>query len=250
MTSVIPGVAAARAARRAARAAVPALVLVLAACAAPVTSGPASPVPGGPEAVATASGPPAGGDQDRAPDPPSRDRTDGTTGEGGAVPAVPVRPARDVPEEVGPAATRLQVPALGIDVRVVPTGVDGSGQMELPVSSDVAGWYRYGPAPGSDAGATVVAAHVDDEDKVGPFARLPGILAGTEVRVRTADGVSYNYTVTTVQEEPKTEVALDAVFDRSGSPRLVLVTCGGDWDAAADSYTDNIVVTATPVAGS
>jgi hypothetical protein len=147
---------------------------------------------------------------------------------------------------VGPAATRLQVPALGIDVRVVPTGVDGSDQMELPESSDVAGWYRYGPAPGSDAGATVVAAHVDDEDKVGPFARLPGIAEGTEIRVRTADGSHHNYTVTSVREQPKAEVAFDAVFDRSGSPRLVLVSCGGDWDAAADSYTDNVVVTATP----
>jgi sortase (surface protein transpeptidase) len=246
MISVIPGVAAARAARRAARAAVPALVLVLAACAVPVPAGPASTGPAGPGPAATASVPPGGGDHDRATDRSSREPGDGTAGEGGGVPAVPVRPARDVPERAGPAATRLEVAALGIDVRVVPTGVDDSGQMELPVSSDVAGWYRYGPAPGSYAGATVVAAHVDDEDKVGPFARLPGVAEGTEVRVRTADGASHNYTVTTVQEQPKTEVALDAVFDRSGSPRLVLVTCGGAWDAAADSYTDNIVVTATP----
>lgn len=227
MTSVIPGATAARAARRAARAAVAVLVLVLTACAAQ----------------------PDGGDRDQPTDRPSRTHPADTAGGGGAVPTVPVRPARDVPERAGPAATRLEVPALGIDVRVVPTGVDGSGQMELPTSSEVAGWYRYGPAPGSGTGATVVAAHVDDEQKVGPFARLPGIPQGTEVRVRTTDGAMHNYTVTTVQEEPKTQVALDAVFDRSGPPRLVLVTCGGAWDAAADSYTDNIVVTATPLAG-
>ncbi|MFD7026072.1 class F sortase [Promicromonospora sukumoe] len=219
---MISGTAAARAARRAARAAASALVLVLAACAAPAPVDPALPSAAAPEPSASAP-------------------------ESGV--AVPVRPAQDVLDPAGPAATRLRVPALGIDVRVVPTGVDGSGQMELPASSDVAGWYRYGPAPGSDSGATVVAAHVDDEEKVGPFARLPGIDEGSAVRVRTADGASHNYTVTTVQEEPKTEVALDAVFDRSGPSRLVLVTCGGAWDAAADSYTDNIVVTATPVAG-
>lgn len=230
MTPVISG-AVARAVRRAARAAVPLLVLVLAACSGPLPAGPALPNAAAPE-------PGASGAEPRAAEPEPR-----------AAAAVPVRPARDVPDRTGPAATRLQVPALGIDVRVVPTGVDGSGQMALPASSDVAGWYRYGPAPGSDDGATVVAAHVDDEEKVGPFARLPGIDEGSEVRVRTADGVSHNYTVTTVREEPKTEVAFDAVFDRSGPSRLVLVTCGGAWDAAADSYTDNIVVTATPADG-
>lgn len=226
MTSMLPPSAAARAAHWAARAAAPVLVLVLAACAGAVSADRAATVPAsaGPSASAPASAAPADG----------------------AVATVPVRPARDVPDPVGPAATRLQVPALGIDVRVVPTGVDGSDQMELPESSDVAGWYRYGPAPGSDAGATVVAAHVDDEDKVGPFARLPGIAEGTEIRVRTADGTDHNYTVTSVREQPKAEVAFDAVFDRSGSPRLVLVSCGGAWDAAADSYTDNVVVTATP----
>lgn len=229
MTSVIPWSTAARAAHRAARAAVPALVLALAACAGPA---PADEAATGPTSAGPSVSPSASASRSAPAD--------------GAEATVPVRPARDVPDPVGPAATRLQVPALGIDVRVVPTGVDGSDQMELPESSDVAGWYRYGPAPGSDAGATVVAAHVDDEDKVGPFARLPGIAEGTEIRVRTAAGSHHNYTVTSVREQPKAEVAFDAVFDRSGSPRLVLVSCGGDWDAAADSYTDNVVVTATP----
>ena len=225
MSLVITGITVARAAHQAVRAAVPAVVLVLAACAAPVAPdvAEAGPTPSAtPDAAAQQDGPAA----------------------------VPVRPARDVPDRAGPAATRVQVPALGIDVRVVPTGVDGSGQMELPESSKVAGWYRYGPAPGSDAGATVVAAHVDDEDTIGPFARLPTVPEGAEVRVRTADGANHNYTVTTVLEQSKAQIALDAVFDRSGAPRLVLVTCGGAWDAAVGSYTDNIVVTATPRARS
>jgi LPXTG-site transpeptidase (sortase) family protein len=141
---------------------------------------------------------------------------------------------------------RVEVPALGISVPVRATGVDEAGSMALPGSADVAGWYRFGPAPASPAGATVVAAHVDDADSVGPFARLDAARLGAAVRVRTADGTTHNYTVTDVRAQTKSDVSPDDLFDRSGDARLILVTCGGAWDAAARSYTENVVVTAIP----
>jgi len=156
----------------------------------------------------------------------------------------PVRPARDVPRPAPPAPTRVEVPALGIDVPVRAVGVDDRGRMELPASADVAGWYRFGAAPASDGGATVVAAHVDDAAKVGPFARLAGAEPGVTARVRTADGATYTYTVERTEATAKAALLPDDVFDRAGPPRLVLVTCGGAWDARARSYTDNVVVTA------
>lgn len=159
---------------------------------------------------------------------------------------VPVRPALDAPAPPPPGPVRVEVPALGIDVPVEPTGVDDAGRMALPDSADVAGWYRFGPAPRSPSGAIVVAAHVDDADSVGPFARLAGADAGTAVRVTTADGAAQAYRVTEVRSEAKHALSSDALFDRSGNPRLVLVTCGGDWDPEAASYTDNVVVTAVP----
>ena len=38
----------------------------------------------------------------------------------------------------------------------------------------------------------------------------------------------------------------DGVFARSGPARLVLVTCGGPFDAATGHYLDVVVVTAVP----
>jgi len=35
-----------------------------------------------------------------------------------------------------------------------------------------------------------------------------------------------------------------STIDRTGAPRLVLVTCGGAWDPERRSYTENVVVTA------
>jgi hypothetical protein len=37
------------------------------------------------------------------------------------------------------------------------------------------------------------------------------------------------------------------IYSRNGSPRLVLVTCGGPFDVSTGHYRDNIVVTASPV---
>ena len=37
-----------------------------------------------------------------------------------------------------------------------------------------------------------------------------------------------------------------SIFTRTGERRLVLVTCGGPFDAARRRYRDNVIVTALP----
>ena len=41
-------------------------------------------------------------------------------------------------------------------------------------------------------------------------------------------------------------VRLEDLFARDGTPRLVLITCGGNFNRALDSYDDNVVVIAIP----
>ena len=43
----------------------------------------------------------------------------------------------------------------------------------------------------------------------------------------------------------KSTVPLAEVFDRSGEPRLILITCGGAYHRGT-GYTDNVVATALP----
>ncbi|WP_454042313.1 class F sortase [Cellulosimicrobium sp. Marseille-Q8652] len=165
------------------------------------------------------------------------------------MPDVPVRPARDQAGAAPPAATRVVVPSIGLDMAVEPAGVDGEGQMALPDDARSAAWYRFGPGPASPAGAVVVAAHVDDLAGAGPFARLADVAAGTTVDVLDATGSTYTYTVTGVEDVAKADLPIDTVFDREGPPRLVLVTCGGEWDRERRSYTANVVVTAERTGG-
>jgi hypothetical protein len=67
------------------------------------------------------------------------------------------------------------------------------------------------------------------------------------VTVTTADGTDHGYRVDRVERTPKTEVPLDLLFDRTGPERLVLVTCGGEFDRSTGHYLDNVVVTVLPI---
>jgi hypothetical protein len=162
-----------------------------------------------------------------------------------SAPAVEVRRASPPARPAATPPTRIMVDGL-LDVPVVPVGVDRDGSMELPSAGDVAGWYRFGPAPGDRRGSVVVASHVDTSEGVGEFASLPDAGRGDRVTVVGKDGTEHDYRVEKVQRFDKTAVPLDSLFDRDGEPRLVLVTCGGRWLPDVGSYEDNLVVTAVP----
>lgn len=165
-----------------------------------------------------------------------------------AVPDIPRQSTALEDQPVAPPApTRLEVPALGIDVVVQAAGLDGQGRMGLFDDPAIAAWYRFGPAPASAAGSTVIAAHVDSlAYDVLPFARLRDAAPGTEVVVTDAAGTRHAYAVQSLQVIEKADVDWDAAFDRSGAPRLTLVTCGGEFDYEQRRYLSNLVVTATP----
>ncbi|WP_203675996.1 class F sortase, partial [Cellulomonas phragmiteti] len=168
---------------------------------------------------------------------------------GPAVPDVPVVDASlgSQPADA-PAPVRVVVADLGIDMPIDPVGVENDGTMEIPEDAGRAGWYRFGPAPATPEGATVVAAHVDSwTTGVGPFSRLRDVAPGARVEVTTEDGVVHAYVVREVTQVPKDDAPVEQWFDRSGAPRIVLVTCGGAFDREVGHYADNVAVTADPV---
>ena len=145
-----------------------------------------------------------------------------------------------------PAMTRAAAGSLLVGA--VTVGLADNAAMALPANPAVAAWYRYGAGPASPAGATVVAAHVDSlAYAIGPFARLADAPAGTEIVLETADGGAHRYAVASVDSVEKPSVPWASVFDRAGQPRLVLVTCGGEFDYDARRYLSNVIVTAVPV---
>jgi len=146
------------------------------------------------------------------------------------------------------APVRLSIPQLNIDMRIDAMGLDGDGAMALPDNALDAGWYKFGPGVANDAGATVIAAHVDSRhDGIGPFSRLKDASLGSTISVAGTDGSTVDYVVTEVRSVGKIDAPMAEVFDRAGDPRLTLVTCGGDFDSSTGHYVDNIILTAIPV---
>lgn len=149
----------------------------------------------------------------------------------------------------GPAApSRVLIPSLDISATVIAEGVEPTGEMALPEDVCQVGWYRYSVPPGSAAGSTVLAGHVDSaEQGEGAMFRLRQAEVGAIVSVLSIDGTQRDYRVVAREEFAKDTVPLDDLFARDGQHRLTLITCGGQFDAATRSYESNIVVTAVPV---
>ena len=142
----------------------------------------------------------------------------------------------------------LSIAALALSMAVDPVGLAPDGTMALPGSARTAGWFQQGPVPADGEGNVVIAAHVDDaEVGLGPFAGLRDLTVGDEIYVSDARGRHFGYRVTRVDQTHKAEVDPDTLFVGDLSPRLVLVTCGGRWDASVRHYQDNVIVWAEPM---
>ena len=147
------------------------------------------------------------------------------------------------PPPVGPPIA-VTLPSQHASGSVVPIGVDDDEALAIPKDVRTAGWYRFGPAPGQP-GSAVLAGHVDDHlQGVGLFAVIGDLGVGDQIVVTDAGHVQRTFRVVAREEWHKSQVPMDRLFARSGPPRLVLLTCGGDFDRDTLSYVDNIAVTA------
>ncbi|WP_435527578.1 class F sortase [Microbacterium aurantiacum] len=102
-------------------------------------------------------------------------------------------------------------------------------------------WYTPGGRPGR-RGPVVIAGHVDSPTGPAVFLRLQELVPGDTVTVTAADGATHDYAVTEVRDVAKDAFPTAEVFGATVTDTLRLITCGGLFDSAAASYTDNRVV--------
>ena len=142
---------------------------------------------------------------------------------------------------------RVVLPALDVDSQVVPVGVEPGGALTIPDDAQVIGWWSGGAAPGSPVGTVLMAGHVDSaQTGPGALARLSQAPVGARLTVRGPDS-EMTYVVRARRRYLKQDLPWRTLFAQGELPRLVLVTCGGDFDSRTRHYTDNVVVIATPL---
>lgn len=128
----------------------------------------------------------------------------------------------------------------------VGTGDDGS--LGLPEDPRRMGWWTGGSPAGAPYGSVVLAGHLDSRTLGLGFAARMAALGRGDVVVLADGDRQRRYRVSARYLLPRTRLReLTALFSHRGPSRLVLLTCGGDYDPVARAYSDNLVVEATPL---
>jgi hypothetical protein len=169
-------------------------------------------------------------------------------------------PAPEPAPMVRPEPVHIRASSIGVDAMLVPVGILEDDVMEVPEDVATVGWYDPQRDPDSGAGlgvipgvpgTAVLAGHVDSRTQGrGALYQLRELRVGDVIEIDHADGTSTSWRVTEVIRYPKVTLPYHEVFTWSGPPRLALITCGGEFDRTARSYSDNIVAYAEPLDGS
>jgi LPXTG-site transpeptidase (sortase) family protein len=167
----------------------------------------------------------------------------------GALPA-PTGPIVAAPQSPGPqpvaAPVSLTIPLIGVQTNLMTLGLLSNGQLEVPPTTSVAGWYTGSPRPGS-VGSAIIVGHIDSKYNRGVFFRLNTLTKGDKIYVKRADGTLAEFSVTSVQSYLKDHFPTEDVYGPVPDAELRLITCGGAFDYATHHYLSDIVVYATEV---
>ena len=148
----------------------------------------------------------------------------------------------------GTDAAVVTIPRLKVRAATTAAGVGPDNRsLDLLPSARAVMWWAYGAYPGEAAGTLLLAGHVSWDGRAGVLAGVGRLRLGDVVTVTRRDGATFRYAVTGRTSVRKMSLNRLGVFATGGPPRLVLVTCGGRYDASRRSYDDNIVVQARPL---
>ena len=143
-----------------------------------------------------------------------------------------------------PIRVRIVIPAIGVDARVLPLGLNPDRTIEVPKALADAGWFTPGPEPG-ETGAAVIVGHVAARSGPGVFLRLAQLRPGRLIRIRLQDGSTVTYVARSMIRVPKDRFPTKRVYARTPEPTLRLITCAGLLDPVTGSHRDNYIVFAT-----
>ena len=162
-----------------------------------------------------------------------------------------------VPTTIAPSAVanivapnRIVIPKIHANAPIVSVGTTADRELEIPLNPHIVGWWKYGAKPGATVGTAILAGHINYAGVTGSMAAIGALNPGDQVYVfgkQNADNRhEVRFRVTGVRTYHKTHLPFRQIFDQKSVGRIVIVTCGGPFDASTGNYLDNIVVFAVP----
>lgn len=134
----------------------------------------------------------------------------------------------------------LSISKLGINkARILPMGVNASGELDTPRNIFDVGWYEASGKPGQ-GGTMVIDGHNGGPHVLGVFKNLPNLVSGDIITVERGDGVIYNYEVVENQSillsEADAYMATAAKSPQPGKESVTLISCTGEWSQQQRTY--------------
>ena len=156
------------------------------------------------------------------------------------------RTLRAMPASSAPAPTQVIIPRLGVDTSLVWLDPEPEGELPAPDEPDQVAWYTDSSRPG-EGGSVILAGHVDWVGRHAVFRELDTLQPGDEIFIGDEAGGLTRYVVTEAGRYSREDPELKRSLANSGlgPSTLVLVTCGGPFDASTRTYLERTVVRAT-----
>jgi sortase (surface protein transpeptidase) len=155
------------------------------------------------------------------------------------------RASAEAPRQM-PDPIRIAIPAIGVNARVIPLGLNPDQTIQVPRNLADAGWFRPGPEPG-ERGAAVIVGHLDSTRGPGVFYRLHELRIGDVITVHLKGGSRVRFVARSMIRVPKNHFPTRRVYARTPQPTLRLITCAGKLNPATGHHADNYIVFATLV---
>jgi sortase (surface protein transpeptidase) len=155
----------------------------------------------------------------------------------------PQTPPPEASDTVSPPVS-ITIPVLGVRAHIIHLGLTKSGELQVPSTTTVAGWYTGSPRPGA-IGSSIIAGHIDSVAGPGIFYRLGSLRPGDKIYVTEKDHRLAIFSVNSVREYPKIDFPTLRVYGATPTPQLRLITCGGTFDPQTHHYLSNVIVYAT-----
>lgn len=154
----------------------------------------------------------------------------------------------------------------GVHAKVSADHLNTDGTLFVPTNPTQVSWARDDAAPGSARGTAILTSHInyviDGETVIGALSDLAvyaNKAIGKKFSVTLADHRVLKYRIVAGREYTKDQLANDptlrrTLYDQSkiygptGQPsgRLLLVSCGGNFDEYTGEYEDNVFLYALP----
>lgn len=137
---------------------------------------------------------------------------------------------------------RLEIPVIGVDATIIPTGLTLDGAMDVPKDLDEVAWLNLGLRPGED-GSAVIAGHYGwKNNRPAVFDNLYKLRQGDEIFIEDERGVITAFVVREIRTYDKDEAVSGVFRSDDDKAHLNLITCTGVWDEVEKTYSGRLIV--------